>query len=172
MNQINKIINIILFIAYSVLAVWIGYHFGNKKTVSTAPSIVVFQGKPDSTKAIAKPLPIATVPVIRNAASHVSKPDSVKADTLRKFLSQPQLATVATVHPKPIEEYDSYKTFSDSLGDYAIKILAKSPADSVFLIVHHFAMKTIEASTDWKWYAAIGAAAVLILEFIGSRLFK
>jgi hypothetical protein len=33
-------------------------------------------------------------------------------------------------------------------------------------------MKTIEASTDWKWYAAIGAAAVLILEFIGSRLFK
>ena len=172
MNQINKIINIILFIAYSVLAVWIGYHFGNKKTVSTAPSIVVFQGKPDSTKAIAKPLPIATVPVIRNAASHVSKPDSVKADTLRKFLSQPQLDTVATVHPKPIEEYDSYKTFSDSLGDYAIKILAKSPADSVFLIVHHFAMKTIEASTAWKWYAAIGAAAVLILEFIGSRLFK
>lgn len=169
MNQINKIINIILFIAYSVLAVWIGYHFGNKKTVSTAPSIVVFQGKPDSTKAI------ATVPVIRNAASHVSKPDSVKADTLRKFLSQPQ--TVAAVHPKPVtevfkEEYDSYKTFSDSLGDYAIKILAKSPADSVFLIVHHFAMKTIEASTDWKWYAAIGAAAVLILEFIGSRLFK
>jgi hypothetical protein len=162
MSSISKIINVILFIAYSILCVWIGYHFSNNKTVLTAPSTVVFRGVPDSVK-----------PAFKLASKLTGKPDNVKTDT-----SQLQVFyQLDTVYPAPIQkpakQYASYKTFSDSLGDYAIKVLSKSPVDSVFLTIHHFSMKTVESSsTDWKWYAAIGAAAVLIVEFIGAKIFK
>jgi hypothetical protein len=153
MSAISKIINIVLFIAYTVLAVWIGYHFGNKKTIPTVPSISTFFGKPDSTKAT--PVP---VPDIRDVVPHVSKPDSVKPDTAQPQILY-QLDTVHTLSiPKskepacPVGKYASYKTFSDSLGDYAIKVLAKFPVDSVFLSVHHFSMQTVEIPDKLTWF--------------------
>ena len=43
MSSISKIINVILFVLYSILCVWIGYHSNSKKTVLTAPSTVAFR---------------------------------------------------------------------------------------------------------------------------------
>lgn len=153
-----------LFIAYSILCVWVGYHFGVKKTVLTSPSTVVFRGIPDSIKQVAK-----------LTSKLTGKPDSVKTDT-----SQPQvlyqLDSVYTVPiQKPARQYASYKTFSDSLGDYAIKVLAKNPVDSVLLTIHHFQMRTVEIPDKWKyfeWGIGVGALGMVVIEVLVLRIFK
>ena len=164
MSSISKIINVILFVLYSILCVWIGYHSNSKKTVLTAPSTVVFRGIPDSIKQVAK-----------LTSKLTGKPDSVKTDT-----SQPQvLYQLDSVHTVPIQkparQYASYKTFSDSLGDYAIKVLAKNPVDSVLLTIHHFQMRTVEIPDKWKyfeWGMGVGALGMVVIEVLVLRIFK
>ena len=174
MSSISKIINVILFVLYSILCVWIGYHSNSKKTVLTAPSTVVFRGIPDSVKlGIVYPhgtpslSDVAPSPFSQIINNRSYKPDSVKTDT-----SQPQvLYQLDSVHTVPIQkparQYASYKTFSDSLGDYAIKVLAKSPVDSVLLTIHHFQMRTVEIPDKWKyfeWGMGVGALGMVVIE--------
>jgi hypothetical protein len=117
--------------------------------VSTAPSTSAFSGKPDS-----------VVRILRIFTNDTNKNKNLDSS----FKNDSSIVN----HQSTIDNSKvvSYKNYSDSLGGYHIKVVAPVAVDSIDLTVHHFAMETLKTSTGWKWYAAIGAAAVLILEFI------
>jgi len=169
MSTISKIINVALFVIYSGVLLWIGYHFANKTTIITPPSIVVFRGAPDSSKEAITSEPIPNF--------KQGKLDSVKSDSnYSKIIPQTSTGKITNGSITRQEtKYTSYKSYTDTLANYLIKVIGDCKPDSINLTVKHFPMKEVQVPDKWKYFdygMIIGAVGILIVEYIIYKIFK
>ena len=148
----NKLLLIVVILSF-ILGGLTGYLIFYKKPVIIPPTTVVFSGKPDSVK-------------INTIIKYISKPDSNRPNqTSTTGQIQPETPRHDTTKPNS-KLYTSYKTFSDSLGSYDVWASGSAPVDSMGLTAHHFAMKLLPETNKVApfliGYAAGIVSAVII----------